>query len=196
MTTFELGRIFKKVSNTAVREEKRLAGAVMGNSFHEVKGMIDSMFNSFGILDIDIQHNEGKEDKTAIIKLCGKEIGHSKEISLDGFKQKIIVFDFDFKKLQALSSEEFEYQPICPFPAVVRDISLMVPKEVKTVEILNKINMKGGILIKDIELFDIYQNISEDRKSLAFHIIYQATDRTLLSEEVDKIQQEIIKILE
>ena len=62
--------------------------------------------------------------------------------------------------------------------------------------ILNKINMKGGILIKDIELFDIYQNISEDRKSLAFHIIYQAENRTLLSEEVDKIQQEIIKILE
>ena len=191
---FELGKIFKKVSNTEIIEEKKLAGAVIGSSFYEIKGIIDLMLNKFGISDIE--YIEDSEVKGAKIKASKKEIGVLREIFLDGNDQQAVIFDIDFEKMQKLFSEEFEYQPICPFPAMIRDISLIVPKSVKVVEILNKINIAGGNLIKDIDLFDIYEKISDTKKSLAFHIIYQATDRTLLSKEVDKIQQEIIKILE
>ena len=74
----------------------------------------------------------------------------------------------------------------------------MVPQGVKVVEVLNKINIAGGKLVRDVDLFDIYEGeeLPEGKKSLAFHIIYQAEDKTLKSEEVDKVHQKIVKELE
>ena len=65
-------------------------------------------------------------------------------------------------------------------------------------EVLNKINAAGGPLVRDVDLFDMYEGegIEEGKKSLAFHIIYQAEDRTLSSKEVNQIHQKIIKSLE
>jgi len=119
---------------------------------------------------------------------------------LDGLDipEKVVLFDIDFEKLSQISSEEHEYQPISKFPAAVRDIAVLVPGKVKVVEVLNKINAVGGALIRDIDLFDIYEGaeLPGGKKNLAFHIIYQAKNRTLSSKEIDEIQAKIIKNLE
>ncbi|PJA83881.1 MAG: phenylalanine--tRNA ligase subunit beta, partial [Candidatus Nealsonbacteria bacterium CG_4_9_14_3_um_filter_37_29] len=103
-----------------------------------------------------------------------------------------------FEKLQRLSSEETIYQPISRYPAAVRDIAVLVPPEVRVEEVLNKIETAAGILVRDVDLFDIYEGeeLPEGKKNLAFHIIYQAKDRTLSSKEIDEIQDKIIKALE
>ena len=71
-------------------------------------------------------------------------------------------------------------------------------KEEKVVNVLNEINRAGGILVRDVDLFDIYigEGISQGRKNLAFHIIYQAENKTLTKEEIDNLQEKIIKVLE
>ena len=139
----------------------------------------------------------------AEIKVNHEEIGFLGETSqkiLGDLKieGKVVVFDIDFEKLQRLSSEETIYQPISRFPAAVRDIAVLVPLEIRVEEVLNKIETAGGILVKDVDLFDIYEGeeIPGGKKNLAFHIIYQAKDRTLSSKEIDEIQQKIIKTLE
>ena len=111
---------------------------------------------------------------------------------------KVIVFDIDFEKLRKLCSEEHEYQPISQYPAAIRDLAVLVPGDVKVVDVLNRINTAGGSLVRDIDLFDIYEGaeLPEGKKNLAFHIIYQAEDRTLKSKEIDAIQNKIIKVLE
>jgi len=141
--------------------------------------------------------------KCAEIKVNHEEIGFLGEISQKilgelAIEGKIVVFDIDFEKLQRLSSEETIYQPISRYPAAVRDIAVLVPLEVRVEEVLNKIETAGGILVKDVDLFDIYEGeeLPEGKKNLAFHIIYQAEDRTLSSKEIDEIQQKIIKTLE
>ena len=132
-----------------------------------------------------------------------QEIGFLGEISskiLQALKIKgeIVLFDIDFEKLIKLCSEEHEYQPISQYPAAVRDIAMLVPLEVRVEEVLNKMNLVGGSLIRDIDLFDIYEGeeLPAGKKNLAFHIIYQAENRTLKSNEIDKIQKKIIKALE
>jgi len=139
----------------------------------------------------------------AEIKVNHEEIGFLGEMSqkiLGDLKieGKVVVFEIDFEKLQRLSSEETIYQPISRFPAAVRDIAVLVPLEIRVEEVLNKIETAGGILVKDVDLFDIYEGeeIPEGKKNFAFHIIYQAEDRTLSSKEIDEIQQKIIKTLE
>ncbi len=141
--------------------------------------------------------------KCAEIKINHQEIGFLGEISpkiLDDLKikGKICVFDIDFEKLSKLASEEHEYRPISRFPAAVRDIAVLVPRFVRVEEVLNKIEEAGGNLIRDIDLFDIYEGeeLPEDKKNLAFHIIYQSENRTLSSEEIDEIQNKIISALE
>jgi phenylalanyl-tRNA synthetase beta chain len=141
--------------------------------------------------------------KSAEIKVNGEEVGFLGEISskiLEDLKinGKVVVFDLDFEKLSRLFSEEQEYQPISRYPSAVRDLAILVPRGTKVVEVLNKINAAGGPLIRDIDLFDIYlgEELPEGKKNLAFHIIYQAEDRTLSSKEIDEIQNKIIKTLE
>ena len=141
--------------------------------------------------------------KCAEIKIDGEEIGFLGEISprvLHGldFQGKVVLFDIDFEKLSKISSEEHEYQPISKFPAAVRDIAILVPRQIRVEEVLNKIEAAGGRLIRDIDLFDIYEGeeIPGGKKNLAFHLIYQSGDRTLSSKEIDQIQNKIILALE
>ncbi len=74
----------------------------------------------------------------------------------------------------------------------------MVPQEIRVEEVLNKIEGAGGGLIRDVDLFDIYEGeeLPDGKKNFAFHIIYQAEDRTLSSKEIDEIQNRIVQALE
>ncbi len=199
---FEIGKVF-----TIKGEKNMLSGLIAkknGNKsdFYALKGVVDSLLNKLGISDIyyddyeatpeDSKISVWKKGSTAEIKANGEEIGFLGRIG------KSVVFDIDFEKLRKLCSEEHEYQPISQFPAAIRDLAILVPTNTKVVEVLNGINIAGGSLVRDVDLFDIYEGegILGGKKNLAFHIIYQAEDRTLTAKEIDKIQNKIIKALE
>ena len=107
----------------------------------------------------------------------------------------ITIFEVNFDKLQKLSTEEREYNPISKHPEAIRDISISVPQNVKAGDILNKIKDSGSILVRRVELFDTYES-GGGKKSLAFHIIFQAPDKTLTSQELDSLLKKIINNLE
>jgi len=203
---FELGKIFKK-NNKEIEEKKMLTGLIMTKEgFYQLKGVIDLLLNKLGISNIWYKETKPpfwSSQKCAEIKIDNKEVGFLGEISpriLENLKikSKVTIFEIDFEKLSKLASEEYEYQPISRFPAAIRDLAILVPRTVKVEDVLNKIETIGGSLICDIDLFDIYEGeeLPTNKKNLAFHIIYQAEDRTLTSEDIDKIQNKIIKSLE
>jgi len=211
---FELGRTFTLwQAQDKIREKRMLTGVMTGDTFYHAKGTIDLLLNKLGISDVWYDEYKATPEesklslwqakKCAEIKINHQEIGFLGEISpkiLDDLKikGKIYVFDIDFEKLSKSASEEHEYRPISRFPAAVRDIAVLVPRLVRVEEVLNKIEEAGGNLIRDIDLFDIYEGeeLPEDKKNLAFHIIYQSENRTLSSEEIDEIQNKIISALE
>ena len=208
---FELGKIFSRRVGSVT--EKKMLTAVIAQKrtkteqFHQLKGIADLLLNRLGIADVwyneyqpstkDIWHSK----KCAEIKIGDKKIGFLGEISpqfLDALKikTKVAIVNFDFRSLKEIALEECEYRPISRFPATIRDIAILVPKTVKIIDVLNSINISGGKLVRDVDVFDIYEGISETKKNLAFHIIYQADDRTLTAKEVDEIQNNIITALE
>jgi len=206
---FELGKIFQKPNI----EKKALTVIITGDAFYQSKGIVDLLLNKIGISNVwyDSYQPTPEESKISIwhlkkcaeIKVNHEEIGFLGEISpriLDEMKieGKIVLFDIDFEKLIKLASEEHEYLPISRYPAAVRDLAVLVPRLVRVEEVLNKIEAAGGPLIRDIDLFDIYEGeeIPRGKKNLAFHIIYQSDVRTLSSKEIDEIQNKIIKALE
>lgn len=205
---FELGKIFKKGG-----EKRMLTGLMTGDTFLDAKGVVDVLFNKLGV--VKVWYDEFKptpeeskisfwvQKKCAEIKINQEEIGFLGEISpkiLGKFKitDKVIAFDLDFEKLSKLSSEEHEFRPISSYPAAIRDVAVLVPRNVLVEEILSKIQAAGGELVRDVDLFDIYEGeeLPEGKKNLAFHIIYQAEDRTLSSLGVDDIHKKIISALE
>ncbi|MBM3250697.1 MAG: phenylalanine--tRNA ligase subunit beta, partial [Candidatus Nealsonbacteria bacterium] len=84
------------------------------------------------------------------------------------------------------------------YPPAIRDIAVLVPFEVKVIDAMNKINLAGGDLVADVDLFDIYQGegLPDGKKNLAFHIIFQSKNKTLGLEEINALQDKIIKALE
>ena len=205
---FELGKIFKKGG-----EKRMLTGLMIGDAFLDTKGVVDVLFNKLGIVkawydEFEPTPEESKisfwaQKKCAEVKINQEEIGFLGEISpkiLGKFKitDKVVVFDLDFEKLSRLSSEEHEFRPISSYPAAIRDVAVLVPRNVLVEEILSEIQAAGGALVRDVDLFDIYEGeeLPEGKKNLAFHIIYQAQDRTLSAREVDDIHKKIISALE
>ena len=208
---FELGKIFKK--KKSYKEKRMLVGLLEGGDFYEIKGMIDLLFNKLGISNVwyDDYQVSPEDSKISIwnskicaeIKVDNQEIGFLGEISNNllkklKIKNKLVGFELDFEKLKEIASQESAYSPVSVYPAAIRDLAVLVPKETKVIELLNIINISGGRLIKDIDVFDIYEGeeIPENKKNFAFHLIYQAEDRTLKAKEIDKIHKKIIKTLE
>ena len=219
---FELGKIFLKKQKTKNEKkviEKRMLTGVLASKeaeseyFYELKGAVDSLFSKLGISDIWYDEYKQRPEKSnlavwnlarsAEIKTENKKIGFLGEVSplvlknLD-IQEGVFLFDIDFEQLVKFASEEQEYRPISQYPAAIRDLSLLVSEETKVVDVLNKINVVGGVLVRDVDIFDIYQGeeFPENKKNFAFHIIYQAANRTLSSGEIDKIQNKIIRELE
>ena len=215
---FELGKIYK--SRGQILESEVLSGGISqkkgAEGFYELKGAVDMLLNKLGISDIRYNEyppamkksrlnilNIWQPGRCAEIKINGEEVGFLGEISPNilkilKIKGAVVAFALDFEKLAKQCSEEQIYQPVSSYPSAVRDIAVLTPKKVKVAEVLNKINSAGGKLVTDVDLFDIYQGeeLPWGKKNLAFHIIYQARDRTLTSQEIDAIHQKIVKALE
>jgi len=219
---FELGKVYCRMQkkDESVKEVKMLSGIIAakeektkGEKFYELKGVIDSLLNKLGISDQwydDFQATpEWTEEifwqktSTAEIKVGNEEIGFLGEINSRilnklNIKGTVVAFDLNFEKLLKLAEEELIYEPPSPYPAAVRDLAILVGLNDKVADVLETIQDAGGALVQDVDLFDMYEGeeIPDNKKSLAFHIIYQSYEKTLKDEEVDKIHRKIVRELE
>jgi len=195
---FEIGKVFY-LDKCQVIEKKKLACIISldekkkeSQEFYHLKGVIDSLLNKIGISDIWYDDTLGKNRK-AEIKVGNDLLGYIEEI-----ESNIAGFEIDFEKIVQLATEERVYAAPSKYPAMVRDISVLVDHGTKVVEVLNLINRVGGFLVRDIDLFDIYkgENIPDSKKNLAFHIVFQSDERTLVDSEVNQLRDIIITALE
>jgi phenylalanyl-tRNA synthetase beta chain len=133
----------------------------------------------------------------------GQEVAYLGEVHpdvLDNFSigQKAYLAVVDMQTLSALASFDVKYTGVPKFPAMTRDISLSMRKEILAGQVEEIIREKGGKLLESYELFDIYEGsqITQGYKSMAYKIVFRAADRTLTDEEVGKAMDKIIKALE
>ncbi len=187
---FEIGKVFEKDKNRLI-ERKKLGVALFPSDFYRLKGVIETLLNKLRISDIwfDDEFEEKENDlKRAEVKVNQELLGWVGDS----------IFELDFAELVELAIEERIYLPPSKYPAVVRDIAVLVEPGTKVAEVLNLINAAGGELVRDVDLFDIYEGeeIPDNKKNLAFHIIFQSEQKTLTDIEVNKIQDKIIKALE
>ncbi|MCX6813836.1 MAG: phenylalanine--tRNA ligase subunit beta [Candidatus Azambacteria bacterium] len=212
---FEIGKIFSAKGGSAsggkTPEEKlNLAGIyavkngkeiMAGKRFFEMKGDLDILFENLGISDCwydpIIPNKRWHPNRVAHIKHNKDSLGIIGEINpallavLD-ISGRVVMFNLDFEKLTKIAEEEREFSPISKYPAVIRDIAILVDRETRVSEVLNMIYGVGSKLVEDVDLFDYYEGeeLPEGKKNLAFHIVYQG-NRTLLDKEVYREEKKI-----
>lgn len=216
---FEIGHIFSMVGGKPTELHNKIAAVVANKNvknpaegLFELKGLIHILFEKLGISDVwfdDIISENSPvywftfthPSRRAQVKCGDRQVGWIGEIkpkTLDNMeiKEKIFVFELDLSELVDLASEERMYQPPSKYPAIMRDLAVVISETTKVEEILNVIETTGGELLVDTDLFDMYEGLTGNKKSLAFRLTYQSDERNLTDSEVNKIQDKIIKAIE
>lgn len=130
-----------------------------------------------------------REEKVGYLGLVRRGI-------LDGFSVKPPVYaaEIDLELLLAKQPKPFVYSPVAKFPAVTRDISLLVPCDLPYEDIKRAVEKLPLPLLEEFYLVDLYSGggIPADKVGLSFRFVYRHPQRTLLAEEVDKCDQQIV----
>ncbi len=209
---YELGNIYlpKTLPLTELPEERMqfTLGMYGEGNFFNMKGVVEEFFEKVGMQGKETYDpNSGKPylhpGRQANIIYDGTVVGYLGEVHPDiadayeiGTKAYIAVLDMP--EIVERASFDRKYTGIARFPAVTRDISMVMPKEVLAGQVEEVIEKKGGAYLESYALFDLYEGaqIKEGCKSMAYSIVFRAKDKTLEDAEVSEAMGRILKALE
>lgn len=176
--------------------------------FFTMKGVIEEFFDSIGMRSkITYNPDAGKvylhPGRQANIGYEGVTVGFLGEVHpevLDNYNigTKAYVAVLDMPEIVPFATFERKYEGIAKYPAVTRDISMVVPKTILVGQIEEMIELRGGKILESYSLFDIYEGaqIKEGFKSVAYSISFRAKDRTLEEADVTAAMKKILNGLE
>ena len=112
-------------------------------------------------------------------------------------KQDLYYAELNLPEMMAISGELSQFTPLPVYPSAPRDLAIIVAEEVKVGELVGRVKSVAGTLAESISIFDLYsgKQIEQGKKSIGVSITYRSAERSLASDEVDKIQQDIISTL-
>lgn len=217
---FEIGKVFANTGGIVPQESRKIAGILAtpdqkrGEAFFELKGIAEYFLTEFGIKEIEFKEpqEESLSERESLWRngaaayICAQgniplgRIGELSPAILTKLKiaRGTAAFQLDFETLLKLANKEKTYQPPAKFPGVTRDISLFVPLETKAADVLLLIKQYAGEFLRSAELFDVFEGgqLTQGKKSFAFHFLYQSDQRTLTNQEIDKAHDNIVKELQ
>lgn len=159
---FEIGKIYLGNSLASYQEEYQVAGITNEKSFYEVKGILEKIFSEFRVNADPVDFIEQTEN---------------------GY-----YFAFPYKLIYEQPLTFKPFIPLPKFPSLIEDMAFIIPEDTLVGEIITVIK-KQSILVKDVQLFDKYQNVR------TFRITYQDPGRNLTSSDIEPIREKIIKTL-
>ena len=209
---YELGNIYvpKALPLTELPDERMqfTLGMYGEGDFYTMKGVVEEFFDCIGMKKKAVYDpNAGKTflhpGRQANIIYEGTTVGYLGEVHpevCDNYNigTKVYVAVLDMPEVVPFASFERKYEGIAKYPAVSRDISMVVPKAVLAGQIEAMIEQRGGKILESYQLFDIYEGaqIKEGFKSVAYSITFRAKDRTLEENDITAAMKKILNGLE
>lgn len=208
---YELGNIYlpKAVPVTELPDERMqfTLGMYGDGDFFDMKGVVEEFLYKVGMRkNIRYDKEAGKPflhpGRQANIMYAGEVIGYLGEIHptvMDNYNigERTYVAVLDMPAIYEKTTFDRKYEGIAKYPAVNRDISMVMPKDILVGQVEEVIRKKGGNLLESYNLFDIYEGsqIKEGYKSVAYSVTFRAKDRTLADNEVQEIMDKILQAL-
>ena len=168
--------------------------------FFDVKGDLEALLAPASLRFEKLVHPALHPGRSARIYLGENAIGcigelHPEWVQKYDLPNAPVLFEMDFDAVKAASVPL--YSEVSKFPAVIRDLAIVVDQNIELQVLLDSLKGQLPELIKDLQLFDIYvgKGVPENKKSLAFRIVMQDTQRTLQDSEVDAATQHLMACL-
>ncbi|MBO4376700.1 MAG: phenylalanine--tRNA ligase subunit beta [Lachnospiraceae bacterium] len=209
---YELANIYipKSLPLTELPDERMqfTLGFYGEGDFFTMKGVVEEFLSQVGMFDkITYDPEAGKKflhpGRQANIIYNGKVLGYLGEVHpavLDNYEigTKAYVAVLEIPEILPFTTFDRKYEGIAKFPAVLRDISMLVPKNVLVGQLEDVIRQRGGKILEDCTLFDIYEGsqVKEGFKSVAFSLTLRAKDRTLEESDITGAMKKILNGLE
>lgn len=202
---YEVGKVFD------VDGEERVASGLLYGKKKDVFFHLKSMLVDFcGGLNVELDVEPSKLDDIlekdvvlhgAALKVGDVRIGEIYLVKSDVLKKfsvkrgNVAVFQLDLKNLMAIQSMQKRFEHLSDFPVATIDLAFVVPGDVYVRDLADVIKKESGNLLSEMKIFDVYRGkpLSEDEKSIAFHLKYQSLERTLEDKEVKDIRSRIEK---
>jgi len=223
ITLFELGQIYLSSEEGILPEELRKLVIVCRGprprgfwgdkneaehlDFYDLKGAVEELFDRLQLPKLEFEvgrHPTYRSGRTAKLRLGDQQIGWLGELSphvTNGFDIReewpVVAAQIDVEAILPKVPDHRSATPISSFPAIREDIAVIVDQDLPEAEIAQQIKRSGGFLLKETSLFDVYEgeSVPAGKKSLAYHLVFQAPDKTLTDKTVRKQRERIVKQL-
>ena len=209
---YELGNVYlpKALPLTELPDERMqfTLGMYGEGDFFSMKGVVEEFFDKIGLNKKETYDpNAGKTflhpGRQANIIYDGTVVGYLGEVHPDvadiyGIGERAYIAVIDMPEIVARATFDRKYEGIAKFPAVNRDLSMVVPKNIMVGQIEEVIEKNGGAHLESYSLFDLYEGaqIKPGFKSVAYSITFRAKDRTLEESDISKAMDKILAGLE
>lgn len=221
VAVFEIGKVFVSSEEqlTALPQEKLMLGIVWTGKrspehwggkaekvdFYDLKGVFEKLTTVLGIAGV--QYSAAQPEgfhpgRTANIAIGASPIGRLGQLhpALQQAKdlEDTYVLEIELEPLIEQAEFRIEYKPLPKYPAIGRDMAVVVDEEVPVGNIRSTAEAAAGSLLESIEVFDIYtgERLGGGKKSVAFTLVYRHPDRTLTDDEVAELHGKVVTALE
>jgi phenylalanyl-tRNA synthetase beta chain len=173
--------------------------------FYDIKGSVETLFDSLGLKDVIFKRGEPEAgyhpEYSCRMYLKDRAIGNLGQADPDVINRYDIktdsafLFDIDIEViLETISGELFKFEPFAKFPAVVRDLSIVIDRGIESGIISDIIKAKGGKLVESVNVFSLYEGekIGPSKKTISFRIIYRSKEGTLDGNVINRLHESII----
>ncbi len=218
LNLFEWGKIFIQSDTDELPHEKPFLTAIMTGllqykewyseersvDFYDIKGAVEALLKALGLGEFLFQRGHlppwyHPEASTGIYlsEGCVGNLGQILPEVIEKYDLEtkgIYLFELDIKALSEKMPERKEFEPFTKFPAVFRDISLIVERRMESARIQDIIRDEGGELVESVNVYDIYQGekMASSEKALTFGICYRSKEGTLDGKEINLLHETII----
>lgn len=205
--------------NSLPEEVYKIAALVSGNQaktwnqpqvvmdFFYLKGALEYLFKQLTVNNYSLRPKQGlpfmHPGRTASVVIRGQEAGFIGEVHPDVMEEyrlpaRTCILELDAAQVFAAAERKLKVAPVPRFPAVTRDMALLVDEEIPIEQVYRSIRRAEKELLREVRLFDVYQGaqVPAGKKSVAFSLVYQSSERTLTDEEVIKLHESIKKVLD
>ena len=209
---YELGNIYlpKELPLKELPEERMMftLGMYGDGDFYDMKGVVEELLDKLGMRKRpEYDPKAGKPflhpGRQAEVYYEGMDLGYLGEVHPQvadnyGIGGRAYVAVIDLLNLLECATFDRKYTGLAKYPAVSRDLSMVVPKNVLAGDIEHVLVQRGGKILENYQLFDIYEGaqIKEGYKSMAYTVVFRSKDRTLTEDDINGAMKKILNGLQ
>jgi phenylalanyl-tRNA synthetase beta chain len=216
---FEIGRIFARGEAGALPKEREALALVASGGvklagharptrevdFYDAKGALEAAVDGMRLGPLVFESGAVKhlrEGQTAAIKLEGKTIGSLGRLServaaAYKFRQAVYVAELDLSAMLASEERPRQYRPLARYPAVIRDVTLLVKRDVTFADLIQTVSDEKVAECRAVQFVGVYEgpNIPEDKRSITLRFEYRSDQRTLRDDEVEELHHRLVDVV-